>query len=248
MNPLAIITGTSSGIGQTLAEALLEKSWEVVGIARRPAAINHPGYRHVQLDLTQLDQVSGYFEQTLPREVTLAGRPRVALVNNSGMLDPVGPVEDLPLADLARAFTLNSAVPLWLMGCLTRMVGDSPLTVINLSSGAASKPLAGWAAYCSTKAALLMSGQAFAEDAIHNARYRSRQGRLAVVSYSPGITETPMQVKLRTYGPETIPGVERFIQLKEAGEVKGPEKPVAEMIALLERSDLPPFTDKTYGK
>ena len=177
----------------------------------------------------------------------MTGRPRVALVNNSGMLDPVGPVEDLPLTELAAAFTLNSAVPLWLMGCLTRMCGDAPLTVVNLSSGAATKPLAGWAAYCSTKAALRMSGLVYAEDVKDNARYRSRQGKLSVVNYSPGVTSSPMQDQLRTYGKDVIPGVERFIKLKESGELKGPEKPVAEMIALLERDNLPPYSDMTYG-
>ena len=248
MNPLAVITGTSSGIGKTLALGLLEKNWDVVGIARREGAIAHENYHHVRLDLTRLEQVAGYFEQTLPREVTLAGRPKVALVNNSGVLDPVGPVEDLPLEQLATAFTLNSAVPLWLMGCMTRMVGDAPLTMINISSGAATKPLAGWAAYCSTKAALLMAGRAYGEDIAHNARYRTRRARLAVVSYSPGVTNTPMQDQVRTFGTDAFPGVDRFIQLKEAGEVKGPELPVAEMMALLERDDLPPFSDVTYGK
>ena len=247
MNPLAIITGTSSGIGKTLAGMLLEKQWDIVGIARREAPIEHGNYRHVQLDLAQLEQVQGYFEQTFPRDVTLAGRSRVALINNSAVLGPVGPLEDLPLADLAHAFMLNSVVPTWLMGVFTRMCGDTPLTVINISSGAAYRPLAGWGAYCSTKAALRMAGQVFGEDTTANARFRSRQGRLAVVNYSPGVTNTPMQDEVRSFGKEIFPGVERFVQLKESGKLKDPTIPMADVVALLERDDLPPYSEVNHG-
>ena len=247
MNPLAIITGTTSGIGKILAEQLLEKNWDVLGLARRGAAIQHPNYRHALLDLAIPEQVQGYFEQTFPRETILAGRPRVALVNNSGVLSPVGPLEDAPMAELAQSFLLNAVAPIWLMGCLTRMCGDAPLTVLNVSSGAAYKPLAGWAAYCSTKAALRMAGQVYGQDVEQNGRYRTRQNTLAVVNYSPGVTNTPMQDEVRSYGEDLFPGVERFVDLKESGQVKEPDLPVAEMVALLEKTDLPPYSEVNYG-
>ena len=49
MNPLAVITGTSSGIGKTLALGLLEKNWDVVGIARREGAIVHENYQTMKV-------------------------------------------------------------------------------------------------------------------------------------------------------------------------------------------------------
>ena len=39
---LAVVTGSSSGIGRALVEALLEGSWAVVGLARRPLSLANP--------------------------------------------------------------------------------------------------------------------------------------------------------------------------------------------------------------
>lgn len=71
MNPadnnsrLALVTGTSSGVGAALAQALLERGWTVVGLARRAADFDHPQYRHIALHL-------GAFEAAYFRSV---GRP-----------------------------------------------------------------------------------------------------------------------------------------------------------------------------
>ena len=39
---LAIVTGTSSGIGEEVARQLLQRKWEVIGIARRAVAMDTP--------------------------------------------------------------------------------------------------------------------------------------------------------------------------------------------------------------
>ena len=60
--PLALVTGTSSGIGAALAAALLGRGWTVIGLARRAADFDHPDYRHIALDLADnpiLDLVFG---------------------------------------------------------------------------------------------------------------------------------------------------------------------------------------------
>src|SRR5437773_12365783 len=48
---LAVVTGTSRGIGAAVADRLLEHGWDVVGIARHDASHDHPRYRHLRLDL-----------------------------------------------------------------------------------------------------------------------------------------------------------------------------------------------------
>ena len=48
---LAIVTGTSAGIGQHVATLLLERGWEVVGLARRSSPVAHQHYHHLATDL-----------------------------------------------------------------------------------------------------------------------------------------------------------------------------------------------------
>ena len=46
----AIVTGTSSGLGAAIAQALLAEHWTVIGMSRRMPAFSAPGYRHVVID------------------------------------------------------------------------------------------------------------------------------------------------------------------------------------------------------
>ena len=48
----AVVTGSSSGIGRAIAQALLGEGWQVSGLDVLPATIEHPQLRSVQVDLT----------------------------------------------------------------------------------------------------------------------------------------------------------------------------------------------------
>ncbi len=53
--PSAIIVGASSGIGLALAQRLVAAGWDVVGLARRDAALTHERYRHMIADVRAAD-------------------------------------------------------------------------------------------------------------------------------------------------------------------------------------------------
>jgi NAD(P)-dependent dehydrogenase (short-subunit alcohol dehydrogenase family) len=65
-------------------------------------------------------------------------------------------------------------------------------TIINVSSGAAHRPLPGWSAYCAAKAGLAMLTRALA------AEY-GEQG-IRVFGFAPGIVDTDMQATIRASG------------------------------------------------
>jgi 3-oxoacyl-[acyl-carrier protein] reductase len=48
----AVVTGTSSGIGKAIAQRLLDTGWRVTGFDLAPAALTHPAFRAVTVDIT----------------------------------------------------------------------------------------------------------------------------------------------------------------------------------------------------
>ena len=62
-----------------------------------------------------------------------------------------------------------------------------PKLVVNISSGAAKRPIEGWSAYCSAKAGLDMATRTLALE-------QSRETNpVRVLSFAPGIVDTRMQ-------------------------------------------------------
>ena len=133
----ALVTGTSSGIGAAVARDLLARGWQVIGIARRSAKIEHKGYRHIALDLSDIAKAAPAIEREVGARLGERWE-RVGLVNNAAV-GLAGRIQDLDAGELARSFTLNTAVPIWLMGFMIKRA-KAPIRVVNVSSGAAMRP------------------------------------------------------------------------------------------------------------
>jgi len=238
-----LVTGTSAGLGLAVARTLLERGWEVLGIARRPAPLHEGAYRHVTLDLADVAAVERYFLGDFAAHLGTQPRGRVGLVNNAGLLTPVGPLERVSAADLARTLTVNTAVPAWLSGFFQRRFRGTPLRIVHVSSGAAHNASAGWGAYCTSKAGLLMAGRVLAEEAA----LPGTGGDVAIVSYAPGTVDTAMQTQARGADPADFPRVQRFIDLHARGELIPPEQSAARLVGLLEADTLPRYSEVRYG-
>lgn len=241
---LCIVTGTSSGIGRAVAEVLLERNWQVVGIARRESDLHDHRYEHVRLDLSDLDEVESYFQDDFASEFPAGDYQRVGLVNNAGVLEPVMPLARLELKALAKAFTVNTVVPVWLMGFFLRHCGHTPLRIVNVSSGAATNARAGWTAYCSTKAALRMAGQVFRDEAAHTPP--ARRTDAALYSFEPGIVDTGMQTYIRTVSAEDFPAVQRFVGFYEQGQLLDATRPARAIADFLAQEHAAPFSEGRF--
>lgn len=149
---VALITGCSSGIGRELALQLVQQGWQVYAGARRLeslAALAGPRLLPVELDVNSPEQVA----QCLARIETEAGRLDL-LVNNAGY-GAMGPIVEMPLAELRQQFETNVFAPLALVQAALPLLQRSgaPLVVnIGSISGIVTTPFSG--AYCATKAAL----------------------------------------------------------------------------------------------
>lgn len=245
MKRFALVTGASAGLGLAIARALLDRGWEVVGVSRRAAPIERAGYADVSCDLSDADAIDACFGDDFAATYRLAERPRVALVNNAATLGPVGPVTGIEAGAFTRALALNVTAPAVLTGRFIRWCAGAPLRVVNVSTGAAHRPVAGWAAYCASKAALHLFGATVGAELSEMPALRGRDVRVA--GFAPGVVDTAMQGEIRGRSVEEMPGVQRFLDLHREGELLPPEKPAAAVVAMLEGDGMPRWQESRFG-
>ncbi len=150
-NPVALITGCSSGIGQALAQVCLDEGYTVYATARNPdtlAPLTARGAIAVPLDVNDAAQVAACSE--LLRQQ--AGRLDL-LVNNAGY-GAMGPVLDADRATLLKQFDTNVFAPLELVRANADLLRGSQGLIVNIGSvsGVTTTPFSG--VYCASKAAL----------------------------------------------------------------------------------------------
>jgi NAD(P)-dependent dehydrogenase (short-subunit alcohol dehydrogenase family) len=203
---VAIVTGASRGIGAAAARALAEAGASVMLAARHQAQVeataNEVTAAGGRASAVACD-VSDYTDCQRLVDVTAQrlGPPDI-LVNNAGVIEPIGMISTADPREWARSIEINLigayfAVRAILPGMLQRGHGN----IINVSSGAAIRPLEGWSAYCSSKAGLAMLTRAI--DLEH------RVGGIRVFGFQPGTTDTDMQVKIRASGINMISQIPR---------------------------------------
>ena len=102
-----MVTGASSGIGEAVARALLERGLMVVTLQRSAPKIKHPNLHFRQIDLTDLEATKSLAQQLA------AEFPVRYLVNNAGANRPAL-LEDATIDDLqyVTAVTLGAAMVL----------------------------------------------------------------------------------------------------------------------------------------
>jgi benzil reductase ((S)-benzoin forming) len=245
---LAIVTGTSSGIGAALANALLTDGWTVVGLARREAGIDHSSYRHVAVDLGDIDALKRVAANDLGTLVTDARWTRVALVNNAAISGGKHGLEETDPEELAHLLIVNAVSPIYLMGFIAGTVlPAAALRIVNISSGAAVRAFPGLGDYCTSKAALRMAGMVMAEELASELRPGGRRVNAAVFSYEPGVVDTPMQTASRASSLEEFPWGQPFKDFKEQGLLEKPEDVIGEVAEFIAGDDQDTFVEKRFG-
>lgn len=239
---VAILTGTSRGLGAALAFGLATEGNHLITLARNP----HPELaRHAQTHGCRLEEHTVDLSQP---ESTLAaasrvfaGLPRRAqrylLINNAGTLGPVGPAGTGHALDIAAAFNLNVTTAIVLTSqFLQATAGLTPnRRILNISSGAGRQPQAGWGVYCSTKAALDMYTRTvkLEQQRLHDQGHDSAR----IVSLAPGVLDTAMQTEIRASDPADFPALARFVERHAQGGLAAPADVAARILAYLERDD-----------
>ncbi|HJV50789.1 SDR family oxidoreductase [Noviherbaspirillum sp.] len=215
----AILTGHTRGLGAAIAEKLLSRNIAVLGLSRHGNAqlgAQYPALlEQVALDLSDTDALARWLAGDSLRRF-LAGDQNVLLVNNAGVLQPIGPIRLQDPAAIARAVSLNVAAPLMLAGAFASASPDAgDRRVMHISSGAGRSAYPGWSVYCATKAALDHHARAVVLD---------QTPGLRICSLAPGVIDTDMQAEIRKATLEQFPLRERFEALKRDGNLADPKE------------------------
>jgi 3-oxoacyl-[acyl-carrier protein] reductase len=196
-----LITGASRGIGAATARHFAELGAAVVLTARDAprlealaAGINNAGGRALAtaLDVMSYDAVAA----AVARAVEHFGGLDV-LVNNAGLIEPIGRLGDCDPAAWDRVIDVNvKGVFHGLHASIPAMLARGGGTVINISSGAATRVLEGWSHYCASKAAVL--------SLTRSVDMEYRDAGIRVIGLSPGTVATDMQVAIRESGMNPV--------------------------------------------
>ena len=245
---IAVVTGTSSGIGAAVAGQLLQKGWQVVGIARRGSVLRDANFRQLSADLSDVRAATDIVEREVGPLLDEGAWQRIALVNNAAMAGDPRPMEKLSADDLLRLYALNVVVPTWLMGFIVRHTrADAALRIVNVSSGAAVQPLPGLGAYGGSKAALRMAGMILGQELDSAQRTAPAPPDAAVLSYEPGVVDTEMQTGARSHSPKDFPWVGMFVDFKRQGMLVRASVPAADIVRFLESEKPPRFSEERLG-
>ena len=210
---IALVTGASRGLGEGAARALAREGAKVVLVAR-DGALAQSVAREISAAAMACD-VSDY--AAVERTVA-ATRQRLGgldiLINNAGVIDPISEIATSDPAAWARNIQINligayNVVRAVLDG-MTRTKGG---TIVNVSSGAAYRPLRGWSSYCAGKAGLAMLTRSI--------KLETESKGIRVFGFSPGTIDTDMQVKIRASGMNMISQIPRANLSPVAHAVRG---------------------------
>jgi glucose 1-dehydrogenase len=159
---VAIVTGASSGIGQSIAVRLAHEGADIVidYVGHREGAdetlkqVKEAGARGiiVQADVSKLEAVQSLVEQAW-KEFGSAD----ILINNAGM-EKKADFVDVVEADYDKVLDVNLKGPFFLTQAFVRRLRDAkkPGRVINISSVHEDMAFPGFATYCASKGGLRM--------------------------------------------------------------------------------------------
>lgn len=221
----AIITGTSKGLGSSVAKLFLESGINVIGVSRTNndklyeyAKENHVHYHYVACDLAEKASVQKACE-SINKVLFEDDLSRIYLVNNAGLVDPIERSQNIEPDDLIKQVHVNTIAPMILTNYFIKKASENNVRLITamVTSGAAENPKYGWSVYCSTKASINMYTKTVAiEQAEEGGEHR-------IIAFNPGVMDTGMQETIRTSSQGAFKDVENFRALKENNQLKKTE-------------------------
>ena len=219
---VAIVTGGGRGLGRAVAERLAAMGAAVVIASRNAPELDEVAKAIKRAKGRALAQTADIADERQVQELVLATErwvgPATILVNNAGMVDPMVPLARSNAALWLRSVAINvggtylatrAVVP----GMLDRGYGR----IVTISSGAATRPSAGWTAYSAGKAALVMMTRSLALELEGTG--------VSACTFNPGYMDTEMQERVRRTSTSDFPRSDEYRAAHREGKLNDPKVP-----------------------
>jgi len=216
-----IVTGASKGFGRDLALHLAGDGTVLHLVARSDMSdlvleLEARGARVSiwQQDLTNTDKLHDLMTR-IAAEIPADEAGFIGLVNNAGMLEPVGPAGKYDFETYKKNLEINFVAPLLLTHAFLEFFQETRIVkrVIMISSGASGKPYHGWSHYCSTKAGVDMFVRTVGVE------QNQQRNPVEIMAFNPGRISTDMQESIRSTSEDDFPMVHDFISAWKEGKI-----------------------------
>ncbi|MBR1174232.1 SDR family NAD(P)-dependent oxidoreductase [Bradyrhizobium sp. KB893862 SZCCT0404] len=218
-----IVTGASRGLGFELVDLLIAADAKPIALGRgldprheAAAGMNTCIFVAADLSVSQsLDQID--LARALPQSAD-----EIVVISNAGVIEPIGTLDVIDSASLAAAFAVNALAPAILARKLLAAADArrSRLRILNISTGAARRPLPGLGAYCASKAAALMIFDCLATE----------RPDVAIEHIDPGVLDTDMQSTLRGADDQALPVRQMFASFETEAKLRRPRDVAREIL------------------
>jgi NAD(P)-dependent dehydrogenase (short-subunit alcohol dehydrogenase family) len=212
-----LITGTSKGIGESLAVEYLEQGQRVLGISRteNKKLKTYPEFRFLALDISDFEKVKLEIPKFLQSTSQLD-----LMILNAGILNEIKDMKDTSIEEIKKVMDVN----VWSHKVLMDLCFEHTKTVkqvVAISSGAAVTGSRGWNAYSLSKAALNMLINLYAHEKTDT----------HFCAMAPGIIDTDMQEYISGLPDEKdYPVVRKLKKAKNTPQMPPPEKAAFELV------------------
>ncbi|WP_417899044.1 (S)-benzoin forming benzil reductase [Bacillus haimaensis] len=230
-----IVTGASKGLGEATAQLLLKENNELICIARndneelvRLAQELGVALQFMNEDLSEHEKIPGMVMKII-KSINKEKLEGIYFINNAGMVDPIKPAGKSDPESMTKSVHLNLLTPMLITNEFLKLTEDwdCKKVIVNISSGAANRPIYGWNTYGTTKAGLDM----FTKSVGHEQETAANPA--TIISFSPGIMDTDMQGTIRQADKEDFTNVEVFKNYHEKGELRSPVIVAQKMLDLV---------------
>ncbi len=224
MKEYIIITGTNRGLGLSILNELTKvNTFAKIFCLNRTLNDNIFDPRIVQININLENEDK--LEKLLLDKIwnNIPKNSFVTIINNSATIEPIDLVINLNINSYLSTFKVNA-----LAGCIicsstiNELYIKGKIRILNITSGAANRPIKGWGLYCASKAYVKMFLDVM----------KLEFPKIDLIHFDPGTMDTKMQETIRQTSSAAL-NFESFVALKERKQLKNTSEVSKQIINIL---------------